>query len=169
MLDKKRELTFRKADKNDAEMIALLADRIWKKHYLPIISVDQIEYMLEKMYSAENLSLQMEQGHSFSIVFIDSLPVGYISLSTKNEKDYFLHKFYIDIDEQSKGIGSRLLSHIIDSIPLAETIELTVNRKNYKAINFYFKNGFSIKEIADFDIGNGFFMNDFIMLKKISR
>jgi hypothetical protein len=44
---------------------------------------------------------------------------------------------------------------------------LTVNRKNYKAINFYFKNGFTIKEIADFDIGNGFFMNDFIMIKKI--
>jgi hypothetical protein len=35
---------------------------------------------------------------------------------------------------------------------------------NYKAINFYFKNGFTIEKVADFDIGDGYFMNDFVMI-----
>ncbi|MBK7966419.1 MAG: hypothetical protein IPK10_14825 [Bacteroidetes bacterium] len=41
---------------------------------------------------------------------------------------------------------------------------MTVNRTNLKAINFYFKKGFTIEEVKDFDIGNNYFMNDFVML-----
>jgi len=44
-------------------------------------------------------------------------------------------------------------------------IRLQVNRKNYKAINFYFKNGFTIESVGDFDIGGGYYMNDFVMIK----
>ena len=39
-----------------------------------------------------------------------------------------------------------------------------VNRMNYKAVNFYFKSGFTIEKVADFDIGDGYFMNDFVMI-----
>ena len=45
-----------------------------------------------------------------------------------------------------------------------QTLRLTVNRQNYKSINFYFKNGFVIEKTADFDIGSGYFMNDFVMV-----
>ena len=45
-----------------------------------------------------------------------------------------------------------------------QTIRLQVNRMNYKAINFYFKHGFVIEKVADFDIGDGYFMNDFVMI-----
>jgi RimJ/RimL family protein N-acetyltransferase len=47
-----------------------------------------------------------------------------------------------------------------------DIIKLTVNRQNFKSINFYFKNGFKIEKVEDFDIGNGYWMNDFIMVKK---
>jgi ribosomal protein S18 acetylase RimI-like enzyme len=42
-------------------------------------------------------------------------------------------------------------------------LRLQVNRQNVVAINFYFKAGFVIEKSADFDIGDGYFMNDFIM------
>ena len=45
-----------------------------------------------------------------------------------------------------------------------EKLRLTVNRQNFKSINFYFKNGFKIDHVEDFDIGNGYVMNDFVML-----
>ena len=73
----------------------------------------------------------------------------------------------MEVAEQAKGIGTKLLNHILQTLKNAKTIELTVNRQNYKAINFYFKNGFVIKEVADFDIGNNYFMNDFVMEKPI--
>jgi ribosomal protein S18 acetylase RimI-like enzyme len=45
-------------------------------------------------------------------------------------------------------------------------VYLQVNRNN-PAVHFYQKQGMEIVETADFDIGNGFFMNDFIMSKKL--
>ena len=160
-------LRFKKAGKNDLAVIAKLAESIWRKHYVTIITVEQIEYMLDKMYSFENLSKQMDEGHDFTVVYSDNLPIGYISLSSKDNENYFLHKFYVEVQDQGKGVGSQLLKHILDSLPKAKTIELTVNRKNYTAINFYFKNGFVIKAVEDFDIGNNYFMNDFVMIKRI--
>jgi ribosomal protein S18 acetylase RimI-like enzyme len=165
----KNDLTYKKAGLPDVNTIYALAEKIWRNHYISIISLEQIDYMLNKMYSAESLSEQMQQGQQFTLVYLNDLPVGYISISTKDQKNYFLHKFYIETTEQSRGIGTHLLGYMINSLESPETIELTVNRKNYTAINFYFKNGFVIKEVADFDIGNGYFMNDFVMIKKIKK
>jgi diamine N-acetyltransferase len=163
------DLKFKKASTNDVSLIAQLADRIWRKHYITIITAEQIGFMLNKMYSPESLKKQMNEGHEFTLVYNGEKPIGYISLSTKDNRNYFLHKFYVETTEQGKGIGSSLLKQILKQIPEAETIELTVNRKNFIAINFYFKHGFIIKEVADFDIGNGYFMNDFVMVKKIMK
>lgn len=160
-------LKFIKATSTDVTLIAQLADSIWRKHYSTIISTEQIDYMLKSMYSTESLLKQMADGHQFTLVYNSETPIGYISLSTKDNKNYFLHKFYVEVNEQGKGIGSRSFKSILEEMPNAETVELTVNRQNHKAINFYFKNGFTIKEVADFNIGNGYFMNDFVMIKKI--
>jgi ribosomal protein S18 acetylase RimI-like enzyme len=160
-------LKFKKAGEEEIAIIRQLADSIWRKHYITIISMKQIDFMLNEMYSIENLSQQMKEGHQFTLVYDNETPIGYISISTKNNKDYFLHKFYVEVNDQGKGIGSTLLDHILKEAPATESLELTVNRQNYKAINFYFKNGFVIKEVADFDIGNGYFMNDFVMIKRI--
>ena len=163
------KLAFKTATTEDVNDIAQLADKIWKIHYPSIISMEQIEYMLKNMYSSKELLKQMETGQVFTLVYLNNEPIGYVSISTKDNKNYFLHKFYILVDEQKKGIGSELFDYILTQIQDAETIELTVNRKNHKAINFYFKNGFTINEIADFDIGNGYFMNDFVMIKRLSK
>jgi ribosomal protein S18 acetylase RimI-like enzyme len=161
------DLKFVKATKNDVALIAHLADSIWKKHYITIITMDQINYMLDKMYSAESLTKQMSEGHEFTLVYGNEKPIGYISLNTPDGKNYFLHKFYIEVNDQAKGIGSKLFAHVLEQMPNAETIELYVNRENYKTVNFYFKHGFIIKKTIDQDIGEGFYMNDFVMIKKI--
>ncbi|MGQ0829374.1 MAG: GNAT family N-acetyltransferase [Bacteroidota bacterium] len=161
-------IIYKKAVATDIPVIAGLADRIWRKHYPDIITREQIDYMLKNMYSPANLLQQMNEGHKYTLVYTGEKPVGYSSISTKDDKNYFLHKFYVEIADQRKGIGSKLLDHVLKELGSAQTVELTVNRKNYKAINFYFKKGFVIKEVADFDIGNGFFMNDFVMIKKVN-
>jgi ribosomal protein S18 acetylase RimI-like enzyme len=160
------ELVFKTASPDHVPVIAQLADKIWRIHYPSIINIEQIEYMLNKMYSSEALLKQMELGQVFTLVYLNDEPVGYVSISSNDNKNYLLHKFYILVNEHKKGIGTELFNYILNKMKGAETIELTVNRQNYKAINFYFKNGFTIKETADFDIGNGYFMNDFVMIKK---
>ncbi len=161
------QLTFKTATAENIPVIAQLALDIWKKYYPGILTMEQIEYMLENMYSAEELLNQMKLGHVFTLGYMDDRPVGYVSVSSTNGEDYFIHKFYIQVNEHKKGIGSEVFNHVLKQLNTAKTIELTVNRQNYKAINFYFKNGFVIKHVADFDIGNGFFMNDFVMVKNL--
>jgi ribosomal protein S18 acetylase RimI-like enzyme len=156
-------LQFKNATENDIPVIIKLADAIWKKHYVPLIGMTQVEYMLNEIYSPESIARQMREQQNYTLVYDDQTPVGYIAISTKDNKNYFLHKFYIEVGEHGKGIGSQLFEHMLHTMKTLETIELTVNRQNYKSVNFYFKHGFTIKDIADFDIGNGFFMNDFVM------
>jgi ribosomal protein S18 acetylase RimI-like enzyme len=155
-----------RASASDIPVIYALAEKIWFDHYPSIISNEQITYMLSNFYSPGALTKQMEEGHRFYLVLQDGNPIGYLSESEVAEGDFFLHKFYIDTQLQRKGIGREVLDIVFNSKPNIRSIRLTVNRMNYKSINFYFRNGFNIEKTADFDIGNGYFMNDFVMLRK---
>jgi len=158
-------LTIRKANLDDVHTIAFLAHKIWNEHYLSIISQAQIDFMLDKMYSEESLTEQMNLGHQFYLVSQENVALGYCSFSKKEEGNYFVNKFYVDVSSHRSGIGTQLLNHVLQQIPDYKTIELAVNRENHKAINFYFKQGFTIKNTFDLEIGGGFYMNDFLMLK----
>lgn len=152
-----------KANTNDISNIYDLAERIWNEHYTPIIGSEQVKYMLSMMYSKDSLTDQMQnKGHNFYLVKnADNENIGFISISGGDEK--FIHKFYIDNTKQNSGLGSIVFNEIKEMHPDAVSYSLTVNRQNYKAINFYFKNGFKIDSVEDFDIGDGYYMNDFIM------
>ncbi|MBK6521191.1 MAG: hypothetical protein IPG08_02040 [Sphingobacteriaceae bacterium] len=144
-----------KADIADAALIENLARTIWHDYYPSIITVEQIDYMLKKMYSKESLIEQMTQKKDmFYLVLVNHEPQGFISITHNEDKNYFLNKFYLIQNKQ------------LLSILQPNKITLTVNRQNYKSINFYFKNGFVIERVADFDIGNNFVMNDFVMIWK---
>ena len=158
-------LTFRKIS-TDAELkeLSLLAHRIWNDYYPSIIGQKQVDYMLERMYSIESLKEQIyNKKNVFVCAFYRDEMVGFISYSKTGEFDYIIHKLYVNTKMQRKGIGRELISHVFEYIKY-KTVRLTVNRQNFKAINFYFRMGFTIEEVKDIDIGNGFFMNDFVML-----
>ena len=50
----------------------------------------------------------------------------------------------------------------------AKKLSLNVNRQN-QAAHFYQKAGFSITATEDIDIGNGYYMNDYIMEKDLQE
>jgi diamine N-acetyltransferase len=151
------------ANEKDIPEISALAKKIWNQYYPNIITQDQIDYMLHMMYCDSSLTEQItEKKHQFFLIQQDRLSIGFISVNEVSQGNWFLNKFYIDQSKASQGIGSRAF-HQVMSIMSPSSIVLTVNRKNFKSINFYFKNGFTIKEVKDFDIGNGYFMEDFVM------
>lgn len=152
------------ATEQDARQIASLAAHIWQLHYPAIIGQQQVDYMLNLMYSEEALLKQMQEGQEFYLIYTGEIKAGYIAVSHKAEGSYFLHKFYIDPALQARGLGKAVFTEITALYPDLKQWTLTVNRKNYKSINFYFRLGFSISEVADFDIGDGYFMEDFVMV-----
>jgi ribosomal protein S18 acetylase RimI-like enzyme len=147
-----------KVNSNDLVQIQSMAQVIWNHHYPEIIGQDQVDYMLNRMYDLESLKQQLEQGH----VFFNAENLGFISVQPM-EDGWFLNKLYVMPNLQRSGVGRALLDFVIIEFDI-KTLRLQVNRQNYKAINFYFKYGFIIEKVADFDIGDGYQMNDFIMV-----
>ena len=159
-------VSIRKAIEKDISLIAQLANEIWREYYPAIITTEQINYMLKKMYSIHALENQIKNSQIFYIIESHSNAVGFVSVSKQNNDEIILHKFYVKSSNRQSGLGSIVFKKLIEELNQPEIIRLTVNRQNFKSINFYFKNGFVIEKVEDFDIGNGYFMNDFVMAWK---
>ncbi len=157
--------SIREASINDAFLISQLASVIWKAHYPSIISNAQIDYMLNERYAEHTIKSSMEHGERFFLLYEGAICKAYASLEDR-ETDIYLHKFYVLVDSHRNGIGQQLFTHVLTETGSIKPLRLQVNRKNVKAINFYFKNGFTIEKAQDFDIGNGFQMEDFVMVRR---
>jgi RimJ/RimL family protein N-acetyltransferase len=70
----------------------------------------------------------------------------------------------LDNEKRGRGLGKIVFELLLARCPGLRELRLTVNRQNYKSINFYFKIGFTIEKCVDIPIGEGFEMNDFQML-----
>jgi len=135
------------------------------------------------MYSDASLEKQMNMGCEFYIASIKNEDgkwdaVGFCSVSPDDEKEeenlniekvagakaHKLNKLYVLPSAQGTGAGKALLNKCIEVAKAAgsTSLFLQVNKLN-NAYTFYLKKGF-IKELEfKFDIGNGFFMDDFVM------
>ncbi len=164
-------LSLRAADDSDLPAIAELADTAWRSHYRGIISDKQIDYMLEMMYQPWSMRQQIATGHRFVCASYGPLVVAFASFSASLEdlSEGQIHKLYVHPDHQDHGIGVRLIDYLSGSLRALgrRCVTLTVNRRNIKAINFYFKVGFVIRSAVDIDIGEGFKMKDFVMAKTL--
>ena len=158
-------LSVNKATTSDIPLIRQLTFAIWPQTYSAVISKAQIDYMLEQMYNPATLQKQMEEeGCTFIIVYDDKVPVAFASYNETESQLWKLNKIYILSSQQGKGTGKFIINYIIDEIKTkgAKALQLQVNREN-KAKDFYEKLGFKIIQTANFDIGNGYFMNDYVM------
>jgi diamine N-acetyltransferase len=164
-------VTIKPASIGDLEAIRQLAYEIWPSAYGEILSGQQLKYMLEKFYSLSSLEHQLTVlKHQFIIAVEIESPMGFASFSPHEDDStvYHLNKIYVLPNQQGKNIGKQILDYVITQIKTsgAASLQLNVNRNN-KAINFYEKQGFAIISIEDIDIGEGYYMNDFVMEKKI--
>ena len=149
-------------------LIRELTFQVWPQTYAAILKQEQIDYMLELMYSEASLKKQMEAGSQFIIVYENETPVGFAAYQETEPTIYKLHKIYILRSQQGKGTGRFVIDHILEELKSkkAKALQLQVNRYN-NAKQFYEKLGFTVLYEADFNIGNGYFMNDYVMEKKI--
>jgi diamine N-acetyltransferase len=147
-------------------LIQQLTIEVWPQTYSSLLSEEQIIYMLNLMYSEDALQQQMNTGSQFIIASYNHHPVGFASYGpTENANEYKLHKLYVLQTVQKTGAGKKMLQFILQETQQygANHLILQVNRENKNAIGFYERMGFQKEAEADFNIGNGFYMNDFVM------
>ena len=164
-------ISIRKATLDDILTIQQIAHTTWYPTFEDILSQEQIQYMLEMMYSRESLTEQIEiKKHNFYLAEENNIALGFISVEFHYQKQSTakIHKIYILPSAQGKGIG-KLLMQKAESLAKESnqnTISLNVNRFN-KALNFYENLGYKIVKSEDIDIGNGYLMEDFVLEKHI--
>jgi ribosomal protein S18 acetylase RimI-like enzyme len=148
--------------------IAALAAVIWRAHYPGIISHAQIDYMLAQMYDVEVMQRELKSGAAYDRLLVDGALRGFASYGpATHPRELKVHKLYIHPEFQRRAFGAMLLRHV-ESVARARgfaTIILAVNKKNAKAIAAYRKHGFTIRESIVTDIGGGFVMDDYVMVK----
>jgi ribosomal protein S18 acetylase RimI-like enzyme len=157
------EIQITRAGLTDRDFIRSVSERTWPSTYGHIISQEQIDFMLEWMYSDDSLATQMNTGCEFYIANMNGSDIGFCSVS-EEDGAHKLNKLYVLPTAQGTGAGKALLDKSIEVAKAAgsSSLFLQVNKQN-TAYSFYLKHGF-IKELEfKFDIGNGFFMDDYVM------
>lgn len=160
-------LTIQKASINDCQLIQEMAQIVFPNTYASILSPEQLAYMMEWMYSIPSIHKQIvEEGHVYFIACYNDEPCGYLSVQQEGENLFHLQKIYVLPSFQGKHVGSFLfreaIKHVKEVHPEPCQMELNVNRNN-PALAFYERMGMRKVREGDFHIGNGYYMNDFIM------
>lgn len=159
----------RKASTDDIPQLRDLAEVAFRETYRDILSREQMEYMMDWMYSEESLIHQMNEEN---VLFYIEDGKGYVSFRydghTEDDRDLFhLDKLYVLPEYQKTGLGRKLFDKVVEEVSSSEQggkfrIELNVNREN-PAVGFYEHIGMHKDRQGDFPIGKGFYMNDYIM------
>ena len=159
--------TIRIATSDDCILINKLAKQVFPATYKEILSPDQLDYMMEWMYAPLNLRKLMEvEGLVYFIAYQEDEPCVYVSVQPQGDDVFHLQKIYVLPSFQGAHLGSKLFDHAVQYIkeihPSPCLMELNVNRNN-KALHFYEHKGMKKLREGDFHIGNGYYMNDYIM------
>jgi RimJ/RimL family protein N-acetyltransferase len=145
--------------------IEAIAKEIWHEHYVPIIGLEQVTYMLNKFNSkaaiSENIAID---GDIYFLIINDDEVIGYIGIKI-NTDELFLNKLYVHSKQRGQGIGKKAMK-FLKQLALENNLQkvtLRVNIYNSNSIAAYEKFGF--KTIAEdvADIGGGYVMDDYIM------
>ncbi|MDY4706430.1 MAG: GNAT family N-acetyltransferase [Prevotella sp.] len=163
--------TIRIATTKDIPLIRQLAEQVFPETYKNIITPEQCRYMMDMMYSEESLRRQMtEEGHVYQLLSVDGEAAGYVSVQPIESDLYELQKIYVLPRFQGRHLGRTLFDAAVALVkklhPEPCRIFLHVNRYN-KAKTFYEHLGLKVTKQGDYDIGHGYFMNDYIMEKEI--
>lgn len=165
-------ISITQATESEIHVIKSMADVVFRNTYSSILTAEQVEYMMEWMYSKQSLEKQFSDLHGFFIAWSNGIPVGYMSIQKESITEdnitvYHLHKLYVMPEWQGRGVGELLFKqaheYASENKNTAKArIELNVNRYN-KAVGFYIRMGMKIAREGDFPIGEEFYMNDYIM------
>jgi diamine N-acetyltransferase len=150
-----------------AETCAALADTIWREFYTPIIGEAQVAYMLRTFQSSEAIADQIKNGYTYYLLYDAQTPAGYCA--TVREGDALkVSKLYTLKACRGKGGGRTMLDACEKEARgkgLAKLL-LTVNRHN-PSLAFYEKEGFENAGPLLQEIGGGFVMDDYVMVRRL--
>ena len=163
----RNDVVLRKVAPEEYGKVRKLAETIWPECYKNILSPEQIDYMMDMMYSEEVIAQEVAEGAFYSFIVTSGEIAGYLAWGPWQTADDTakLHKLYLLPEKQGQGIGKSAISFVKKNVKSSgfSRLRLNVNRQNINAIQCYTRNNFTVVQEENNDIGNGFFMTDYVM------
>lgn len=152
----------RPGDEKGINEMSAMATEIVKEHYDPIIGKEQNDYMIKLFQSPAAIREQLEHGYRYYFVRENGQNAGFLAFYPRGDAMY-LSKLYLYKSERKKGYSRKMLEFVSQAARAEElkAIELNVN-KNNDAVQVYEKLGFQVIRTEKNDIGNGFYMDDYV-------
>jgi len=125
--------------------------------------------MIDTFQSAEAIKNQILEGMQYCLAICNEDEIGYLAYAAEKDCSLFLSKIYIKRNFRNRGKGREMFAFILDQAQKQKlkTVRLTVNKNNTASVEKYLKMGFSITDSVAKDIGNGFYMDDYVMAYEV--
>jgi ribosomal protein S18 acetylase RimI-like enzyme len=161
----------------DFAVLRELAGTIWRQHYAGIVSAAQIDYMLAARFGDEALRMHIQAADRWlELLRVSGAPAGYCGYelaamdgdgSEVAPAAMKLGQLYVLESNRGMGLGRFMLGQIEQRARDhgRHLLWLQVNKRNTGAIAFYRAAGFGVVREAVFEIGGGFVMHDYVMVK----
>lgn len=152
-----------KLTKNDYQDLYSFMRPIWIETYQNIISLEQINFLLDKYFKLENIKSFLNQNYQYYKILNDKKIIGYLVYVFKNDEIY-LDKLYLEKDSRGHNFPNEIFTYLIKKHQ--KDLTLNVNQKNMRAVNCYLKNGFLIEEEQTIILKDNMVNIDYKMRKK---
>ncbi|MEO9383794.1 GNAT family N-acetyltransferase, partial [Chromobacterium phragmitis] len=98
----------------DFSIIASLGAEIWRKHFIGMISREQIDYMVSGRYTPEKLSRYLDApDRGFRLLRAEGRPVGYCSYAlAETPGEMKLEQLYLLEELRGQGLGGRMMDEV---------------------------------------------------------
>lgn len=167
------EITLERVQRQEQiDTLCAIADKVWHLTYDSLLPEGQVEYMIEKFQSDHAVKEQMaRQGYQYYLILCQGEAAGFVGFAPRYEgrDEVFLSKVYLLPAYRGQGAVGEAIALVEreaknEGLP---AIRLTVNKGNTHAYNVYRHYGFEVVEKVQSDIGHGYVMDDFVMVKKL--
>lgn len=154
------------------DILCEIARKVWHETYDSLLPEGQVEYMLDQFQSDRAVKAQMRgQGYRYYLIKVEGKSAGFVGFSPRyeNREEMFLSKIYLLSEYRGTGAAAQAFA-LVEKETKEEglsKIRLTVNKGNKHAIEVYCHYGFQVAEQVKSDIGSGFIMDDYVMIKEL--
>lgn len=157
-------IEIKRASSSDLTLLQNIGRQTFSETFSENNTEENMKKYLEEGFSVEKLTAALNNPDSeFYFAFLENNVIGYLKINhgqsqteLKNERAMEIERIYVLKDFHGKNIGQLLYQKAIDiaSVKKVDYVWLGVWEENFRAINFYKKNGFVEFDKHIFVLGN---------------
>ena len=159
-------------NQNQIDTLCSIAQRVWHETFDPILPDGQVDYMIDKFQSDHAVKDQMaHQNYRYYLAKLNGEYAGFVGFAPRyqGQEEMYLSKVYLLPEGRHQGVVKAMFD-LVEQEARNEglsKIRLTVTRHNTHAAQVYEHYGYETVEEAAADIGCGYVMDDYIMVKRV--